>query len=198
MPVPAVGTLLASHTATSGYRYTVRPGTTYLEAEIAVVIDTPLAGSPTRLEVARAARWLCPAIEVAAWAPRVVDGAQSPQHAIATHKSNGVVVLGDPRPAAEVADLRLEGVVLDHDGEIIGSAAGIEAMGHPFDVVAAIAHRLSRYDPSLQPGMVIMTGSLLKPFAVPRGSKHARAAFTRLGDVTVSFAGNGGDEEAAR
>lgn len=189
LPVPTVGTLLASCVLRDGGVYEVRSGTTYVEAEVAAVLASRLRGPGlTRLDAARAVEWLCPAIEIAAWSPAVAAGQYSAQHTVATHKTVGGVVIGDPLSAASVPDLRLEGALLEIDGDVVGSRTAVEAMGHPLDVVAAIAGELHRHGLALEPGMVVMTGSLLPPLARPVGARCARASFTRLGDVSIRFA----------
>lgn len=189
LPIPTVGTLLASCVLPAAGVYEVRPGTTYIEAEVAAVLASPLRGAGlTRLDAARAVGWLCPAIEIAAWSPAVAAGQYSVQHTVATHKTVGGVVIGNPVPAASVPDLRLEGALLEIDGDVVGSRTAVEAMGHPLDVVAEIAAVLHRHGLALEPGMVVMTGSLLPPLARPIGARHARASFTRLGEVSIRFA----------
>lgn len=187
-PVPTVGTLLASHLAEDGDEFTVMPGKTFVEVEIAALMSSELRGpAVTQLDASRAVGSLCPAIEIAAWSPSVAQGRRSVHHSIATHKTNGIVVVGDPTPAATVPDLRLEGAYLELDGTVVGSGTGVEAMGHPYRVVAAIARLLAAHGLGLEPGMVVMTGSLLAPFVLPPGNRSAVASFTRLGRVSVRF-----------
>jgi 2-keto-4-pentenoate hydratase len=187
-PSPAIGTVLASRLAHDGVRFTVRPGATYVEVEIAAVLDSDLAGAHvTRLDAARAIGWLCPALDIAAWGPTAVAGRRSTQHAIATNKTAGLVVLGSPRPFTSVPDLRLEGAILEINGEPVGSGTGVEVMGHPLEVVAAIARNLAGHGLGLGAGMIVITGSLLAPFTLPPDGVSAHATFTTLGGVSARF-----------
>ncbi|OBJ08859.1 hypothetical protein A5625_14240 [Mycobacterium sp. 1465703.0] len=191
MPLPIVGTLLSSNLAREGAQYVVKPGVTYVESEIAVVLSEGLAGPHVNdLDASRAIGALCPAIEIAPWSPSTVAKQRSEQHAIATQKTDGLVVIGAPRSLGGVQDLHLEGVVLTVDGRITGSGTGAEVMGSPLSVVSAIARHLSEYGLALEAGMVVMTGSITKPLGLPDGSRSARAMFTTLGSIGVRFTNN--------
>lgn len=187
---PIVGTLLASSLAPSNTHFTIRPGITYVEAEIAAVMVTRLQGPHiNHLDAAQAVGWLCPALDIAPWSPAVVEKRRSEQHALATNKTSGLVVVGAPRAINELPNLELEGVRLEFDGAVAGSATGVEVMGGPLHVVAAIARRLDEFGRGLEPGMVVLTGSLLEPSALPHDGKSAHATFSRLGTVAVGFVG---------
>lgn len=191
MPVPIVGTLLSSNLAHEGAQYAVRPGATYVETEIAVVLSADLAGPHVNeLDVAQAIDGVCPAIEIAPWPPSALSKQRSEQHAIATQKTQGLVVIGTPRPLSAVPDLRLEGATLLVDGAVTGSGTGAEVMGSPLSVVAAIARHLSHHDLALEAGMLVMTGSIAKPLELPAGALSARAMFTTLGSIGVRFTHN--------
>ena len=101
---------------------------------------------------------------------------------------NGGIVLGDRAvdPAAAGLDLRLEGMALEVDGRPAGSGTGVEALGDPRAVVAWIANLLARSQRRLEPGQVVITGSLVQgPIMKP--GQHVRARFTHLGEVEVEF-----------
>ena len=189
MKFPVVGTLLASNLAQDGVEYTIRPGATYVEAEVAVRLDTDLQGPEVNfLDVASAVGALCPAIEIAPWSPSTVAKERSEQHAIATQKTDGLVIIGTPRSTGVVPDLRVEGALLEVDGECVASGAGAEAMGHPYNVVAAIARHLAAFGLGLKAGMVVMTGCLTPPLTVQPDVTTARVSFSSLGSVGVRFA----------
>lgn len=188
MTFPVVGTLLASNFATDGAQFTIKPGATYVEAEIAVLLDSDLEGAGINaVDAARATGALCPAIEIAPWSPTTVAKERSEHHAIATQKTDGLVVVGAPCRVERVADLRLEAAILEVDGEYTASGAGVEAMGSPYNVVAAIARHLADFEMGLKAGMVIMTGCLIPASTVQPGAAGARATFTSLGSVGLRF-----------
>ncbi|OBJ10576.1 hypothetical protein A5625_11070 [Mycobacterium sp. 1465703.0] len=192
MPFPVVGTLLASNLAQDGAEYAIKSGSTYLEAEIAVRLDADLEGTHVNaFDVAKAVGALCPAIEIAPWSPSTVAKQRSEQHAIATQKTDGLIVVGTPREPGSVADLRVEAAIMEVDGQNLASGAGVEAMGHPFNVVAAIARHLAEFDLGLKAGMLVMTGCLIPPLTVDEGAASARATFSSLGTVGVRFTAQG-------
>lgn len=186
MNFPAVGTLLASNVTHDGATLAMKAGTTYVEAEIVVQLHADLRGAHVSpLDVASATGSLCPAIEIAPWSPTARQ--RSEQHAVATNKTDGLVVVGAPHRVDAVADLRLEAAILEVDGEYVASGAGVEAMDHPYNVVAAIARHLSTFDMGLKAGDIVMTGCLIPSITADAGARSARATFTSLGSVGLRF-----------
>lgn len=186
-PAPMIGTLLQSHSYHDFAEYSVRPGRTFVEQEIAVVLGSDLSGPyVNQVDVARATAMVCPAIEIASWSPAAVAGNRSVQHLIAGLKCTGLVIVGPGTPLQDLPSLRLEGAVLEVDGEAVGSGTGVEVMGNPLGVVAAIARTLSGYGLGLEAGMIIMTGAI-NWFVVPEGATSASAEFTTLGRVSARF-----------
>jgi 2-keto-4-pentenoate hydratase len=88
--------------------------------------------------------------------------------------------VGSPVPVP-AADLRLLGVVLEHNGEVVATAAGAASLGHPAAAVAALAAS----GESLRAGDVVVTAAL------------ASVGEVRAGDVLVASVGRIGTVEAA-
>ena len=105
---------------------------------------------------------------------------------IAIHKSTGGIVMGSQINSLMGIDLRTEGAVMCLNGEPRGSGTGVEVLGDPMVVVAAIANLIGRYDAKLEAGMVIMTGSLIQAVPVVPGDT-IDVDFTRLGSVRIRF-----------
>ncbi len=189
MPWPVTGTVLASHLAFDGDTYELRPGVTWIEAEIVVVMGEDLSGEHVGpVEAAAAIAALCPAIDVAAWSPTTVAKERSEHHAIATNKTGGLVVLGAPHSPTAVDDLRLEAAIVELDGEVLTSGAGAEVMGHPYRAVASVARHLTGLGTGLKAGDIVSTGSLAQPVQAQPGHKSAKITFTHLGSVGITFA----------
>ncbi len=190
-----VGTLLDSQIFPSGSRIDMRPGSNHVEIEIALTLGTPLAGPDLTVEDVRAAIGIVhPAIEIAPWSPAVVAGKRSRPHTIATHKTSGAIILGPGRPLGDT-DLIVETASLDIDGTHIGTGTGANVLGDPLAVVVDLARLLSEHGLSLEPNMLIMTGSILSPHAVPydpaaptRTDVAATGRFGTLGDIRVTLA----------
>jgi 2-keto-4-pentenoate hydratase len=184
-----LGTLLRSHR----YRET-EPITldstlpTFLESEITVVMGTALRGpGATAHDALVAAAGFLGSFEIAPVPTGALDGRLSVEHRIARHKTGGGFVFGMPMTQPAGIDLRVEGAVLDIDGEVEASATGVEVYGDPLEVVAEIANILARFDRFLAPGMSVMTGSIVPPVTIGPGVRDARLRFTRLGEVHVHF-----------
>lgn len=136
----------------------LRPGPA--AASIAFVLGADVAGS-TVLDVLAATRAVCPVI---------VAGDRH--------------VVGSPVPVP-AADLRLLGVVLEHNGEVVATAAGAASLGHPAAAVAALAGELQRAGEQLRAGDVVVAEPL------------ASVGEVRSGDVLVASVGRVGTVEAA-
>ncbi len=157
-----------------------------LEAEIAFVLRSPLAGPGVSVLDARAAiAGMTAAVEIvdsrfADWRIKLAD-------TVADLASNGAVAVSSrlvPLDGRDVVDPRLIGMVLTRQGELIDTGAGAAALGDPVRVVAWLANTLGEMGAKLEAGHLVMTGALHA--AVPmRAGDVFRADFDRLGPVTV-------------
>jgi 2-keto-4-pentenoate hydratase len=189
-PEPMVGTLLASLARASGDEVTLDCEKVFIECELAMVLGKDLKGDNlTPIEVLSAIDGFLPAIEVAPLRPGVLDKAYSWPHLIAVQKAvGGYVVFGDTITSAKGFNPRLESCTVSIDGEERAVALGLEAMGNPLVVVAAMAARLHAIGEHLHAGQIIMTGSLPPPQPVTIENRVARADFPILGSVSVRLA----------
>jgi 2-keto-4-pentenoate hydratase len=96
-----------------------------------------------------------------------------------------IVLKGDWRPA-NTFDFLNEKVVLTQAGKELAQGNGALAMGHPAKAVAWLAGKLADRDKGLEPGQIIMTGTLTPILPVEKGATYT-AKFSTLGDVTVTF-----------
>lgn len=190
MPVPMVGTLLASLIRSDGDEVALDAEVTAIESEVGILMKRDLKGPHVNpLQALAAVEAFFPAIEVAPIRPGLLEGKWSNQHIIAVQKAQGgYVVLGSKLTSPRQFDPRLEGVAVGVDGKHGASATGIEAMGSPLVVLAAIANRLAEVGEYLREGQVVITGSLPPPQRVGAGNRFAEVEFTRLGKVSVRFA----------
>lgn len=187
MDEPIIGCLMRSGLWDEAETIRLKPGIhTIVEPEIAVLLSRDLAGPGlSTFDVLGAVEGVMPAIEIADWS--VGGKTRSRQMGIAIHKSTGGIVVGGPICSLKGIDLRTEGAVIRLNGEPRGSGTGVEALGDPLAVVAAIANLLGRFDARLEAGMVIMTGSLVQAVPVAPGD-DIHVEFTRLGSVRARFA----------
>ena len=83
-------------------------------------------------------------------------------------------------------DLRLMGMVFKKNGEVIATGAGAAVMGHPARAIAWMANRLIKVGQSIQPGEVVLSGSLSEAFTIAPGD-HFSASFDGIGSLEAVF-----------
>ena len=156
-----------------------------VEAELAFVMERDLAGPGVTTGVALAAiAGVLPSVEVvdsrvADWKIKLVD-------TVADNASSGLLVLGGRMRKVEHVDLRLLGVVVSRDGQLIDTGAGAAALGNPARCVAWLANKLGSFGAGLKAGDVILPGAVHRMVPVRSGDVF-RADFAHLGAVTVRF-----------
>jgi 2-keto-4-pentenoate hydratase len=160
-----------------------------VEAELAFVMARDLAGpgvsTATALDAIAGA---LPAVEivdsrVADWKIKLVD-------TVADNASSGLLVVGGRmRPVADL-DLRLLGVVVSRNGELLDTGAGAAALGNPARCVAWLANKLGSLGAGLRAGDIVLPGAVHKMVPVKPGDVF-RAEFAHLGAVTVRFSKEG-------
>lgn len=158
-----------------------------VESEICFVLKEDLRGPGVNVaKVLQATYGVMPALEIID--SRFRDWKIKIQDTIADSASNAAIVLGGRLTRIEDIDLRLIGLVLEKDGEVVATAAGAAVLGNPAEAVAWLANRLGEYDVgvSLKAGEFIMSGSLTAALPVTAGTS-VRATFDRLGSVSARF-----------
>jgi 2-keto-4-pentenoate hydratase len=154
-----------------------------VEAEIALMLDRPLTGpGVTALEAARAIGGAAAAIEIVD--SRIEDWKIKLPDTIADLASSGAVVLSSHLVPIDGFDLRLVGMVVTKNGQMMGTGAGAAALGNPVAAVAWLANTLAPYGVTLEAGRFVMTGALHAAFPAQPGDV-VRADFDRLGAVSV-------------
>ncbi|MDK2823530.1 MAG: 2-keto-4-pentenoate hydratase [Clostridia bacterium] len=156
-----------------------------VEAEIAFVLKDELKGPGVTLaKVLQATEGVIPSFEIID--SRIKDWKIKIQDTIADNASSAMVILGSQLVPIKEVDLKHMGMVLEKNGQIIDTAAGAEALGHPALAVAWLANKLAQYDISLKPGEIILSGSLTKAYEVT-GNDTFLATFAGLGTVKAVF-----------
>lgn len=155
-----------------------------VEGEIVLVLKETLAGpGVTALAAARATEGAVASIEIID--SRVRDWRIKLADTVSDLGSAKAAVLS-PRVVPVDFDLRLCGMTISRNGELVHTAAGAASLGNPFNALAWLANKLAKYGAELTAGQFVMTGSLHPAFEVRRGDT-VRAVFDRLGAVSVSF-----------
>ncbi len=157
-----------------------------VEGEFAFYLERPLRGPDvTVADVLAATRGVVPALEIIAG--RLEPGEHAPEDSVADNAESSLAVLGGALvPVADV-DLRLVGVVLSRDGEILATGAGAQVLGHPAQAVAWLANELHQHGQELFAGQIVLSGSATGAFPVAAG-ETITADFDRFGSVSASIA----------
>jgi 2-keto-4-pentenoate hydratase len=156
-----------------------------VEAEVAMVLEKPLAGpGVTAMEAGRAIGGAVAALEmvdsrIKDWKIKLVD-------TISDLASSAAIILGTRVASLSGWDPRLVGMVVARNGLTVATGAGAAALGNPVKAVAWLANTLAPFGVRLEPGHFVMTGALHAAFPVSPGDV-VRAEFDRLGPVTARF-----------
>lgn len=154
-----------------------------VEPEVAFVLGRSLTGPGVTVgDAVRAVDYVLPALEfvdsrIADWQIKIFD-------TIADNASSGGLVLGSRPVPVDRLDLRLMGCTLHINGEFVASGAGGAVLGSPLTSLVWLANTLGPLGVSLEPGHVVLPGSMTRAFPVAGGS-HVVAQMAGLGSVTA-------------
>jgi 2-keto-4-pentenoate hydratase len=164
------------------------------EPEIVFVLGRDLAGPHvTAADVLAASSGVAVGIEVLD--SRYRDYRFTMADVVADNTSAGRFVVGAPVPPAGI-DLRLVGVLLEKNGEVVATASGAASLGHPAAAVAWMVRTMSSEGslagPSgsgagegLRAGEVVLSGGLTAAVPVAPGDVVV-ATIDRLGTVELA------------
>ena len=103
---------------------------------------------------------------------------------IADNVAHARLVVGDTLLPIGAVDLRYLGVVLERNGEVIGTGAGAIILGHPARSVAYLANDLAITGGTLKAGELITTGPICRPTAMEAGDVFT-ATYGSLARITL-------------
>lgn len=130
-----------------------------LEGEFAYLVGRPLTGGAvTPEDVLAATEAIAVSIEVID--SRITDWRIRLADTIADHASYGALTLGPWSRALVGADLRTLGMLIHRGEERVVEAVGAAVLGDPTRAVAWLANKLHSFGLDLQPGDVVLSGSL--------------------------------------
>jgi len=153
------------------------------EPEIAVLLGKEPTWPATVTSVLSAIEAVFAAIEIID--SRFEDFRYRLADVIADNVGAARVALGSrARTVSAAGDLRLIGCVFRSRGEVVGTAAGAAAMGHPAAAVAWLVNALATRGEQLSAGSIVLTGGLTAPVALGRGGA-VTAEFDGLGSVEI-------------
>jgi 2-keto-4-pentenoate hydratase len=153
------------------------------EPEIVLVMGRDLSGAHvTATEVLAATAGVAVGIEVLD--SRYTDYRFTMPDVVADNASAGRYVVGTPVPADGI-DLRLVGVVLEHNGDVVATASGAASLGHPAAAVAWLVRSLADSGEGLRAGDVILSGGLTAAVPVSAGDVVV-ATIDRIGSLELA------------
>ncbi len=163
-----------------------------IEAEIAFVMKSPLAGEAiTRDDVHAATDYVTAAIEILDTRIQRQDPAsgavRSIVDTIADNAANAGIVLGNERHAIDAFDLRWIGAIVKRNGEVEETGLGAGVLDDPLEGIVWLARRMQQFGQSIEPGQVILSGSFIRPIECPSGTKIV-ADFGPFGTISCRFA----------
>lgn len=156
-----------------------------LEGELAFLIGAPLPpGEITTDDALAATAAIAPCVEVVdsrirEWQIKLPD-------TIADNASYGAFAVGAWSEALRASDLPNVEMTLELAGKPVASGQGAAAMGHPATCVAWLANKLRTFGVELQPGEIVLSGSLARAVDVAAGDEFVLRV-TGAEPLTVSF-----------
>ena len=95
-------------------------------------------------------------------------------------------MLGGARTSPRHLDLALAGMVLEKNGEIVGTGAGAAVQGSPVNAVVWLANTLGRLGIGLKAGEIILSGSQ-SPLVPVKAGDNLICTVGGLGSTSVRF-----------
>lgn len=156
-----------------------------VEGELAFCLKKTLRGpGVTVADVYNATDYVIPAIEIVD--SRIKDWKITLPDTIADNGSSARFMIGGRMtPIAEV-DMRLTGMTLEKNGELVNSGTCAEVLGNPAASVAWLANKLSSFNIELKEGNIVMAGALTAAQPAAKGDSFT-VSFYGMGSVTAKF-----------
>ncbi|MBN9107505.1 MAG: fumarylacetoacetate hydrolase family protein [Pseudonocardia sp.] len=152
------------------------------EPEIVFVLGRDLAGPHVgAADVIAASSGVAVGIEVLD--SRYRDYKFTMADVVADNTSAARFVVGAPVPLDGI-DLRVVGVVLEHNGEVVATASGAASLGHPAAAVAWMVRRMAADGEGLRAGDVVLSGGLTAAVPVVPGDVVV-ASIDRIGSLEL-------------
>jgi 2-keto-4-pentenoate hydratase len=184
---PMFGALLSDDELASGASCPraslIRP---LCEAELAFRLGSALGGEdPSVDDVLAATDGLAGAIEVVD--SRLAPELSGPQYAVADAARAARYVLGDWVDPARVSATAAVSVTVHDRGTLLAHGDGSRVLGDPARAVGWLARALAHQGLALEPGDVVLAGTLIAPLPIS-GGEHIRVEFSEpLATLTLHF-----------
>lgn len=157
-----------------------------VECEIAMVLEHPLGAGASLGDAVDAVGMIHPAIEL-------VDDRYGGDYAsfgvpaiIADCAFHAGFVLGEPAHYWRRLDLAAVHGTTKVNGKVVGEGWGRDVMGNPLASLVWLANRLGALDRRIEPGEIVLTGSLPLPYWASAGDT-VEIALEHMGTVAVTI-----------
>ena len=166
-----------------------------IEAEIAFVMKTPLAGADcSEQDVIDATDYVAPSLEILDTRILRADPDTGTSRiitdTISDNAANAGVVLGDRKHAIGSVDLRWTGAIVSRNGIVEETGLGAGVLNDPVTSVTWLARRMAQYDRQIAAGDIVLSGSFVRPIEAVPGSL-IEADFGNFGSVSIRFGQSG-------
>ncbi len=162
-----------------------------VEAEIAFVMKSDLAGEVDRDAVLAATDHVCPSLEILdtriVRADPETGAARTIVDTISDNAANAGLVLGAERHDPSAIDLRWIGAIVTRNGEVEETGLGAGVLNDPVTAIVWLARRLHAQGHAIRAGNVVLSGSFIRPVEAMSGNT-LHADFGDFGEVRISFA----------
>jgi 2-keto-4-pentenoate hydratase len=156
-----------------------------IEGEIGFVLERDLDGDDLTLDdVTRAVAYALPALEIVDsaivdWNIRLVD-------TIADNASGAGYAVGAEPRKLDALDLRLCGMVLSRNGDIVSTGAGAACLGHPLAATLWLARKMAAAGRPLRSGELVLSGAL-GPMVPVRPDDYFTLEIQGFAPLTLAF-----------
>jgi len=153
------------------------------EPEIVFTLGADLSGPHvTGAQVLAACSGVAVGVEILD--SRYRDDTITAADAVADNTSAGRYVVGAAVNANGI-DLRLVGVVFEHNGEVVATSSGSAALGHPAAAAAWLVRALHAQGEGLHAGEIVLSGGLTAAMPIKPGDSVV-ATIDRLGTIELA------------
>lgn len=156
-----------------------------IEGELAFILKDTLKGPGiTIADVYRATEGVMPAFEIVD--SRIVDWKIKLADTVADNASSARLVLGGHMLPIRDVDLRLVGMVMEKNGDVVSTGAGAAVWGQPAAAVAWLANKMAAFDIALHAGEIVLSGAVTAAETVSAGDVYT-VSFDGLGSLNQRF-----------
>ncbi len=156
-----------------------------VEGELAFFLKEKLKGPGVTLaHVYDAVKYVAPSIEIVD--SRIRNWNIGFFDTISDNASCGKLVIGSQILPITAVDMRLTGMTMEKNGELVSSGTTAEVWGNPAAAVAWLANELSRFDIEFPAGSIVLSGAVTAALPAQAGDNFV-ISVQGMGSVSVKF-----------